>query len=533
MLRKNLDTLVSLFYNLGVRKWVISPGSRNAPVIAGFIRHGGFELFSFPDERSGGFAALGMSSAEGSPCGILTTSGTAAANLYPAVCEAYYQRIPLVVVTADRPEEWIDQWDGQTIYQNGIFGNHCLLSMETPQNMDNDDAAGELSKLIGNGVKTCQFPVKGPVHLNIPLREPIYEGLNTPFQKQNIVTGEMKSDAENKPDLSYLKSELMKYKKILLVAGQMLPDDLLKATMRTASMEFPLIADITSNLSAFSVGNWDLALSSGYITHDLKPDLLITFGLSVVSKSLKLFLRKNKPQMHWHISTGGFTGDPFETNPETKLLSPLAFIESLTDLSGVGNLSYLNTWRDFCSIAPTGFPENKPEIKIEFNAVQQILKDTDDNTALHLGNSMAVRYASWAGKSFSKIYCNRGTSGIDGSLSTAVGYALAKPSERVLCVIGDISFLYDSNALWTNKVPDNLGIIVLNNQRGLIFDFIPGPDAEKRLAPWIQTPHTRGMKYIAGDFEIPYKKRTFNNVKIVEELSEKTPFILELVHETN
>lgn len=531
MLRRNLDFLATCLYEAGIKEWTVSPGSRNAPIVAGFLRHGGFTLHSFPDERCAAFAALGISQATGQTCGVICTSGTAVLNLYPGVCEAFYQRVPLFVLTADRPEELLDQWDGQTIHQQDVFEPHVLQSAALPQDLDKKSREKEIEKIVFELAELTAFPVKGPVHLNVALRDPIYRDLETPFydKKPETLFSPESTDPEA-IDSGFLHAELAEYPKILIVAGQLPPNDYLAAVIKTLSLEYPVLADITSNLSSSALPGWDMALHSDADASSLKPDLLISFGLSIVSKALKSFLKKHTPEVHWHIQEAGFTGDPFDSEPKTNEISPELFFETMTDITGIDNPEYLNAWKQFCD-QNHSIPRDNPTVSAEFATVKQLLMQAKPNTTFHLGNSMTVRYASWVGSTKSKVFCNRGTSGIDGTFSTAVGYALASPDEQVICILGDIGFFYDSNALWTTQIPANLGIVVLNNQGGQIFSWIDGPNALPDLYPWINTPHQRNASHIAADYKLNYHLFNFQSGQDIQKISElNTPYLVEFQH---
>jgi 2-succinyl-5-enolpyruvyl-6-hydroxy-3-cyclohexene-1-carboxylate synthase len=531
MLRSNLDYLATCLYEAGVHHWAVSPGSRNAPIIAGLVRHGGFHIHSFPDERSAAFAALGMAQATQYTCGVLCTSGTAVLNLYPGICEAYYQRIPVIALTADRPEELIDQWDGQTIHQKNVFEKHVLLSLETPQDLDAIDCSQAIQDLVFQAINTSMLPVKGPVHLNIPLRDPIYAEITTPFEHKKVPTFQLQSPSALPYSAQDIFTEISN-QKILCLAGQLPPNPALKEVLTPFSETIPLISDITSNLCDIGIQQWEMAFQNHTEQQDLQPDVLITFGLSLLSKSLKLFIKKFHPKKHYHIAESGFVGDPFGTNPILIQANPVDFFRNFS--AEKTPIDYKNKWLEFVA-HKTEFPKllKTPSEKNEFSFVQYLLLKSDKNTVLHLGNSMTVRYASWAGNTAAEIYCNRGTSGIDGTVSTAVGFALAQPLKKVFCVLGDISFFYDANALWTNHIPQNLGIVVLNNFGGHIFNFISGPSEAPELLPYIVTPHHRSAQHLASDYKIPYFLFHFNNNSIANTaLKTHTPFIIEITHES-
>lgn len=512
-MRQNLDALASALFEAGVTRWAVSPGSRNAPVVAGLIRHGGFELQSFPDERCAAFAALGMSQATAYPCGVICTSGTAVLNFAPAVTEAYYQRVPLLVLTADRPEELIDQWDGQTIHQDGIFEPHVLWSATLPQDTDSRKCETDIIETVYQAVETCMSPVCGPVHINIPLRDPIYQDLDQPFYRLETVRPFIFRKAESEtPDAAVLRTQVGQFSKVLVLAGQMTPDFHLQPWLYQVSQRLPVIGDITSNIGSAGLDSWEMAFQTLDADPDLCPELLITMGLSVTNKRLKQFLRRYKPEQHWHISTAGFVGDPFQTQPQQKTIDPAAFFHALAE-SNYSCGPYRQQWEDFCIKGKhqNQWPPAGSDTRTELELVRDILKHSDESICFQTGNSMAIRYAGWAGNTRSSVWCNRGTSGIDGSLSTAVGFALANPANQVVCILGDMSFLYDSNGLWTDQIPGNLHIVILNNQGGSIFNFIEGPGQEPGLKTYVNTPHRFHAEHLAAHYGLGYRRWSFQH----------------------
>jgi len=531
-LRQNLDFIAELLQQAGVVSWAVSPGSRNAPIVAGMLRRGDFKLHSFPDERCAGFAALGMSLAEKYPAGVICTSGTAVLNLYPAICEAFYQRVPMLVITADRPKELIDQWDGQTIHQKDIFEKHILASYEVPD-LDDDFSMPELETLIYEAVNIACGPIPGPVHINIPLRDPIYSGIEEEFEFHSDLPDFIPFVSEKKiPDFSVLKSDLSQYNKILLLFGQEVPNIHVENAVRNLQNAFPVFADVCSNLQTFSVKNWECALSGSQVPEEFEPDLVISFGLSITSKSLKKYLQGLEFE-HWHISPAGFVGDPFQSNPRIIRNDPALFLESLIECGNESHQNYCNLWKQHCMKTDTENPIFlKKQFLNEFLNVKHILHLTGKEHALHLANSMTVRYAGWAGNSTSEIYCNRGTSGIDGTMSTAIGYALKRPEQKVICVTGDIGFFYDANALWTTLIPNNLRIIINNNFGGKIFEFIEGPNRIKELKPFVQTNHKMTASLIAAQYGLTYLsfQNSITNEAIEDFLNLPSAAILEIIY---
>lgn len=508
-LRHNLDLLATLFYEAGVTHWAISPGSRNAPIVASFLRHGNFTLHSFPDERAAAFAALGMSLSNGYPAGVICTSGTAAINLYPAVCESFYQRTPLVVVTADRPAHLIDQWDGQTIHQDHLFEPHCLkYSGIEGHSIDSIS----LEKTIYDAVKTSLFPVNGPVHINISLEDPIYKGIDAPFYQTQPSKPFIFHHSTSAPVDQALVNQMIpqdenKALKVLCLVGQHHPSESLEQALQLLQHKIPVLTDICSNQLNIGLKQWDLALFSQEIDAQLLPDVLITVGMGTLSKPLKQWLRKHKPK-HIHVAEHGQVGDPFDTKPEVARYHDADFLTALYLILNP-NETYLENWTSFCD--GSNVNKLKGNYLAEYEFIKQIMEEVSSDTVLHFGNSMSIRFASWAGQTNAKVYCNRGTSGIDGSLSTAVGFALADPTKKHICILGDISFIYDAHGMWTNDYPKNLVVVVMNNGGGQIFNWIDGPSKEPKLKTYIETPQQYNMQLLCGFYGLTYERISSHN----------------------
>jgi len=466
---QHIYDLVALCAARGVEKAVVCPGSRCAPLLLGFGKHSAIETISVTDERSAGFIGLGIAQQTGKPVVLVCTSGTAALNFAPAVTEAFYQNVQLIVLTADRPAEWIDQWDGQTIHQSDIYQDHVSGSYTFTK--ENQSIAEEVLSL------------DGPVHLNVPIAEPFY-----PDSLDEIKFGNPVYKNLNKPvevDNSELQTLLLSTSKVMILAGQSEPNvelfDLLN------SLEVPVVTDVTSNLHTLSNSvNAVDALST--------PDLLITIGRSIINKKLKLFLRENPPKVHWHIGTG-MVGDPFSSLTETVNCRPEKYLKGLKFNSAEYRDSFVKSERNI-----TGTEFNY------FTAVEKIITELPENSVLHLGNGMPVRIVDFIGlEKDIDVFCNRGTSGIDGVVSSAVGHALADNKAHML-IVGDLSFFYDRNGLWLNhEFPANLQIVVLNDGGGGIFNMISGPVDQGELTKLFTVPHNRTAELTADEFGLKYK----------------------------
>lgn len=493
---------------------------------------------SISDERSAAFIALGLAQKLRQPVVLVCTSGTAALNYAPAVAEAYFMQVPLLLLTADRPPEWIDQLDGQTIRQQNLYGNHVKKSYQLPADYRHPDAQWHVARTLNESLNLSRKFPSGPVHINIPLREPFYpaQGENW-FYSQNlrIIEDWQASHALTELQWAQIRGEWQSFQKKLIVAGQQAPDDTLSWELQQFMklQKIPLIADIISNLhgleGAIRLQDSFLGRQDQQELEALRPDLLITFGKSIISKNLKLFLRKHKPRAHWHFQPAGEVADTYQSLTRIIQVEPSWFFQELNK----ANISaenthpdkeadkevdqqddqegYYNTWQSQQEASGAAAKEffNIDANWGEFSAVQQCLQQLKGPMNLHLANSTAVRYANFISlKSQQKdiaVWANRGSSGIDGSTSTALGFALAcKEKELNLLITGDMAFFYDRNAFWNNYLPQNLRILVLNNHAGGIFRLIKGPGEQPELEEYFETRQPLKADATAKEFGLEY-----------------------------
>ncbi len=514
---------------LGIRHFVLSPGSRCAPLTLAVARHPQLQTRVVPDERAAAYIALGMAQALGQTVGLICTSGTAAYNYAPAVAEAFYQNVPLLVLTADRPPEWIDQQDGQTLRQQNLYGPHVKGSYQLPDTYAHPDLVWHLHRLVNEAVNLTQTGAKGPVHINVPLREPFYPKAEDTWQYSQDIKIVERLEAEPRlPQAVWeqLTNEWQQYNQKLVVAGQGLWDDKLVTTLEQTSrqQQIPVIADIISNLHGLKgrITKQDSFLSlplqqqGQALGKTMQPDLLITFGASVISKNLKLFLRKYKPKAHWHIQAHGPVADTFQSLTRVIPVEPAYFFAELNNrgLRAEEQLpllkSYNRRWKEQEEItekAAANFFDK--EAGGEFWAVKKCLQQLPPNAHLHVANSMSVRYANFVGLAQEQkeiqVWANRGTSGIDGCNSTAVGGALATGKLTVL-ITGDMAFLYDRNAFWHTFLPSNLRILVLNNGGGGIFRMIEGPRMQPELEEFFVTKQAFTARATAQEAGFDYSR---------------------------
>jgi 2-succinyl-5-enolpyruvyl-6-hydroxy-3-cyclohexene-1-carboxylate synthase len=504
---------VALCHKKGIEHVILSPGSRCAPLTIGFVRHPGIHARIISDERSAAFIALGMAQQLEKPVALVCTSGSAAMNYFPAVAEAYFQQIPLLILTADRPVEWIDQYDGQTVFQTGLYGNHVKKSFQFPDAFSSQDQVWYANRMVNEAINLAkQFP-PGPVHINIPLREPFYPTENEEISFPDcprIFNNSVGSAVLSEEYLKKLKSKISVFKKILIVPGQQRPNPKIQTLLDdlAKNQNVVVVSDVISNLQTeYTINLHDQFLSNQELAENLSPDLIITFGKSIISKSLKLFLR-NSSASHWHINSAGIAKDTFQRLTRVLSTSPLLFLNWLKENLPVQQSDFSNNWKHLEEETRSFLPEVFESSEFgEYSALYFTLKKIPPFSKIHLANSMAVRYVNLLGKRTQEICCNRGTSGIDGSNSTAVGCTFTT-KEPVTLITGDMAFFYDRNAFWHNYSMPNLRIILLNNHSGGIFRLIDGPSRQPELEEFFETKQVLTASNLATEFGFFYIKVT-------------------------
>lgn len=509
--KQSIVDLVKIAYSKGIRKIVFSSGSRNAPLIIAFNEFGKFDTYSIHDERSAAFFALGMAQQTGETVAIACTSGSAVLNYAPAIAEAYYQRIPLLIMTADRPLEWIDQGEGQTMRQANIYANFIKKSFEIFQESSHQDEVWYNARMFNEAINLTQIAPLGPVHINIPLREPLYNS-TFDFEANNTKIIEHISPL---PKLSENKfndlSDIWNNSKSKLILTGILPQNSELKDLLVELSDDPsvvVITETTSNIHHPSfINNVDRFIMS--ISNDdnlkFKPDLLLTLGSNIVSKKIKVLLRNWKPNEHWDIDESDKVIDTYKSLTKHIKSQLNSFLKGLIQRKTSSNSDFKATYINQEKIIKTkhdNYIKNAPWS--DFKAYSQVIDKLPKNINFQMANSTSVRYAQLMNSRQDIIYnSNRGVAGIDGCTSTAVGASVVNNKLTVL-VTGDVAFLYDSNALWNNYLTQNLKIIVFNNEGGNIFRFIPGPAKTQQLEEFFEAHHSIKAENIAKAFNINY-----------------------------
>ena len=482
---------------------VISPGSRNAPLTIGFSNHPKINTYSIADERCAGFFAMGIAQQKRKPVAVVCTSGSALLNYYPAVAEAYYSDIPLIVISADRPKHLIDVGDGQTIRQEGVFEKHSLHNA----NLSADSSAAKNNTLqLDEAFKTARTQ-NGPVHINVPFDEPLYESIEE-------LTIEV--FAEKNPPSETAHEKLNGFeaiwnnaqRKMILVGANYPNDDLQELLVDFAKDPSVIVlTETTSNLHGENfINSIDKIImpltEEGF--KNLKPEVLLTFGGMVVSKKIKQLLRKFQPEHHWHIDQKKAFDTYFCLSHHFKI-APTAFFRQFKVNHKTKNAAYQNQWLDLKQTRATKHDAYLESVDFsDFKVFDSILKSIPNHCYLQLGNSSVVRYAQLFNLNQTlKVFCNRGTSGIDGSTSTAIGASLNTEAPTVF-ITGDISFFYDSNALWNDYIRNDFRILLINNSGGGIFRIIPGP-LESGASEFFETTHKLNASHLCTMFGFDYE----------------------------
>lgn len=515
------QSVVLLCNEKGINHVVISPGSRNAPLTIGFTHHPEMHTYSIVDERSAAFFALGLAQQLQEPVALVCSSGSAVLNYYPAISEAFYSDIPLVVISADRPIERIDIGDGQTIRQRNVFENHILYSANlyseyVPDTALTDpkliqkqrEATKHNQQEINKALNEAVFG-QGPVHINVPFYEPLYNTTEEKLVDPIIVEEPLKTVELSE---AYLKTFVEKWnsaKRKLVIVGVLQPNTIeqefldrlgndpsvLVFTETTSNLHHPNFFTRIDNI----IGSLD---DAGF--KQLQPEILITIGGMIISKKIKAFLREYQPEQHWHIDPKKAYDTFFCLNKHFKVPVNYFWDKFLPQTSQTSS-DYQKKWLEVRAHRDAKHQAYiKDMVWCDFKAFDGVLSRLRPNTQLQLGNSSTVRYVQLfdIDKSL-KVFCNRGTSGIDGSTSTAVGAAVGSQLPTTL-ITGDLSFFYDSNGLWNSYLPKDFKIILVNNSGGGIFRILPGDKTSQAFETYFETIHNLDASHLCKMFGLAY-----------------------------
>lgn len=553
--KENINIFTALLIEYGVSDAVVCPGSRNAPIVHNLSQCGAVRCHPVTDERSAGFYAVGLALATQRPTVVCVTSGTALLNLAPAVAEAFYQHVPLVVVSADRPQQWIGQLDGQTLPQHGALGNFVRKSVQLPEPVD-DEQRWLCRRLVNEALHASTYRLPSPVHINVPISEPLFtfDVESLPLVRRFRVMEQPSIVGSHGDLLERLSVE----KRPLIVIGQMAMGGISADTMRELGKYYVVFAEPLSNSSGSTV-HFDEAVriaAASKRAADYMPSYIIYVGDTIVSKPTRRWLRRSKAPSCLVTPDALEIHDPVMTL-EDIVEMPLDDIDSLLD-SFCNICRYPDEYADCGALDATDTMSACVECRQAYHALwqrlldecgervenfipaysqmatvryfEEQLADLEMDICVHYANSSAIRLACIYAQHY--VWCNRGVNGIEGSLSTAAGFSLGTDAMTV-CVIGDLSFFYDQNALWNRNVDGRLRIILLNNHGGGIFRQLPGLDKSPVADSFVGAAHDTTAQGICTQNDIGYmaaKNMDEMRIGVVTLLTRETerPMVLEV-----
>lgn len=546
--KENVNILTSLLLEYGVSDAVVCPGSRNAPIVHNLSVCEAIRCRPVTDERSAAFYALGLAIATRRPTVVCVTSGSALLNVMPAVAEAAYQHVPLVVISADRPQQWIDQLDGQTIPQSDALGRFVRKAVQLPE-PHNDEERWLCRRLVNEAIHLATCRQGAPVHINVPISEPLFEfdteQLPQLSRFNNIKRAAINDASMDMPDAFHDATRPM------IVIGQLAHGTVSHETIRSLSEKYVVMSEPLSNPSYMTI-HFDEAVR--YIVSDNSsinddeddktayyPDYVIYVGDTLVSKPARRFLRNAKAPSCLITPDAADIHDPLMTLTdivECDSDSINALLASLCDAPDTDErCRFHDRWQSFldaCAAHADAYaPEYSQMATVKY--FEEQLADLDIDICVHYANSSAVRLACIYAQHY--VWCNRGVNGIEGSLSTAAGFSLAT-HDMTVCVIGDLSFFYDQNALWNSNLRGNLRIILLNNRGGGIFRQLPGLSDSPAADDLVMASHENTAQGICTQNDIGYmsaKNMDEMQIGIVTLLTRESerPMLLEVFTDSN
>ena len=483
-----------------VKYAIISPGSRNAPLVISFVNSKHIKTLSIIDERSAAFFAIGIAQKTKNPVILICTSGTALLNYYPALVEAFYQNIPLIIISADRPKSYLDQLKGQTIRQNNIYANYIKTF-----DIDEDNNHEQLlynQRLINEAFNTSVL-TKKPSHINVSFKEPLYQTTKTLINTPKIISIKKSDKKITNENLEKFVKTFDSSKNILILVGQNPYDKELNESLNNISKHRSvlILAENTSNV----FGKYIINNLGRYVNQIKSIDLLITFGYNIVSKNLRSVISNIIPSKHWHIDALSNFPDTYDTLTDAIDIEPVDFLRALSSKIVFNSNGFSKDI--FIQKEKIDSKLNDALKSIEYSDIKifdYIFRSIPKNVDIHLSNSTIVRYANLFSLNFrANFFSNRGTSGIEGSMSTAVGYSYLN-DDITLIITGDISFFYDINSLFNKYVSNNLRIILINNFGGAIFNTIDRVDDEKHFQEFFRTQHDLTAQNVAKMHSLKY-----------------------------
>ena len=530
----NVNILTSLMVAHGVRTVVVCPGSRNAPLAHNFASCPEMYCVAATDERSAGFYALGLALASERPVAVCVTSGSALLNLAPAVAEAYYREVPLLVISADRPLAMINQLQGQTLPQAGALGMMVKATMQLPE-PHNEVERWHCNRLVNEAMIKMLLHGGGPVHINVPISEPLYNfAVEELFEERKI---SMAAASADEALLTAIAADFAKARKPLIVVGQMERREWHKAAEAVEKLETRavVLAEKLSDDSDHQLPALDMLVELMANAADYQPDYIIYVGGNMVAKAMRQFLQQTKPRRSIVVSEAGEVADVMMNATDIVEAKPSEMLRALasavaSDSSDKEASAWIESWQrpkaeaiEQANVA-TGNWQNEA-IREFFHAIR------GKEMNVHVANSLSVRMALKYVDRY--LYVSRGVNGIEGSLSTAAGFSIMSACP-VTCIIGDLSFFYDANALWNQELCGNFRILLLNNKCGGIFSKFEQLADSPACDSYVMAKHNATAEGVCMQNNVVYRKaKTDEQIRegiswLIDEKSPR-PMLLEVV----
>jgi len=502
--KDNIGTLTALLAGHGIRHVVVCPGSRNAPLVHNFSVCEDLQCHPVTDERCAGFFALGLTLATGEPAAVCVTSGSALLNLAPAVAEATLQHQGIIVISADRPAAWIGQQDGQTMPQQDALRPFTACSVTLPET---EDAEGRwyVNRLVNEALMKVRSEARPSVHINVPISEPLFDFSREKLPEERAIR--YVPSVCQEAMLTRIVGRLTASGRPMIVLGQLdgMPADF-QTSVERLSRQLPVWGE---SLSLARPIPFDKMLALADEKDDYRPQLVIYAGGTLVSKALKTYLRECGDTEFIELSPGGEPHDTFRHLTEVYDMDVRKLIDRLDRLASQQGAQYFSSDREYLSYWSEQEERAENIIRNKFRpgysqAMAVRMLEDFRTGEVHYANSNAIRLGNLFSRH--KNHCNRGINGIDGCISTAAGYAAASGKPEY-CVTGDLSFFYDSNALW-QPGPGRLRIMLLNNGGGGIFRSLKGLETSPVALTSVAGRHQTSAEGICKSYHAVYLKAT-------------------------
>ena len=513
--KENINILTSLLVSYGVRHIVVCPGSRNAPLVHNFDVSPDITTHAVTDERSAAFFALGLRLRLRQPVAVCVTSGSALLNTMPGAAEATYQHEGIIIISADRPQAWIGQLDGQTMPQHGALGTFASPSVSLPE-PHNDTERWLCRRLICEAMIANTCPPFPSVHINVPVSEPLF-GFSTPCLPEIPPVGIADLDDQNGRET--LRRILKGKRRLMVISGQTSDDSAAGLLMDKAS-GCVFVAEWLSPYGRVRHIDEILRTTCAEELDNMRPDCIVYIGGHTVSKRLRQYMRSlDSRTMFITVSDDGMLHDVSQHTTLVVKATAGDFMRMICNgaICPDADMDFVRRWYDMDNMAARRISASCPPYS-QMLAIRRLEENIDNSKDIVCyANSLSVR----AGMMYASAYryCNRGLNGIEGTLSMAAGMAAGAKEEgmtagnmtaaqNVYCVIGDLSFFYDSNALWIQELAGNMRIMLINNQRGAIFGMLPGLDRSPAHKPLIAAGHNATAEGICSQYGMEYYRAT-------------------------